>query len=123
LADNRGIRTLRYDKIQRPTATSAWTRFPCCHALLQADYRTTYEQFSAKLQQTISKDAFVAPLSEDRVTTCKHGATGNPGNSVVSQLKLVHASQGSNIDVVTLVKDSNDDWKIDDIARLSPLAI
>ncbi len=93
-----------------------------CHALLQADYRTAYAQFSAKLQQTISEEAFAAPLSQDRVTACTHGATGNLGNSVVSQLRLVHASQGSNIDVVTLVKDSNDDWKIDDIARLSPVA-
>lgn len=89
-----------------------------CNALLQANYRSAYDQFSARLQQTISEKAFAGPLSQDRVTACTHGTTGDSGNQVTSELKFVHVSQGKNDDMVTLVKDSNNDWKIDDIARL-----
>jgi flagellar basal body-associated protein FliL len=88
-----------------------------CNALQQADYRSAYDQFSAKLQHTVSEAAFAAAFSQDKVTACTHGTTGNSANSVTNDLKLVHASKGINNDIVTLTKDSNSDWKIDDIYR------
>ena len=88
-----------------------------CNALQQADYRSAYDQFSANLQHTVSEAAFAAALSQDKVTACTHGTTGDSANSVTNDLKLVHASKGINNDIVTLTKDSNDDWKIDDIYR------
>jgi limonene-1,2-epoxide hydrolase len=88
-----------------------------CNALQQADYRSAYDQFSAKLQHTVSEAAFAAALSQDKVTACAHGTTGDSTNSVTNDLKLVHASKGINNDVVTLTKDSSSDWKIDDIYR------
>jgi len=88
-----------------------------CNALQQADYRSAYDQFSAKLQHTVSEAAFAAALSQDKVTACTHGTTGDSANSVTNDLKLVHASKGINDDIVTLTKDSNSDWKIDDIYR------
>lgn len=88
-----------------------------CNALQQADYRSAYDQFSANLQHTVSEAAFAAALSQDKVTACTHGTTGDSANSVTNDLKLVHASKGINNDIVTLAKDSNDDWKIDDIYR------
>lgn len=92
-----------------------------CQALLQANYRSAYHQLSATLQRTISEDAFAVPLSQDRVTACTHSNAGTFGSSsVLSQLTLVHASQGRNTDVVTLTKDAGREWKIDDIARASP---
>lgn len=88
-----------------------------CNALQQADYPSAYDQFSARLQHTISEAAFAAAFTRDRVTTCTHGTTGDSGSSVTNNLKLVHASKGVNNDIVTLTRDSNDDWKIDDIFR------
>jgi len=88
-----------------------------CNALQQADYQSAYDQFSAKLQHTVSEAAFAAALSQDKVTACTHGTTGDSANSVTNDLKLVHASKGINNDIVTLTKDSNNDWKIDDIYR------
>lgn len=91
-----------------------------CRALQQADYHTAYDQFSATLQRSISEKAFAAPLSQDRVTACTHSSAGLQGKSVLSQLKLVHASQGKNTDILTLVKDDRNNWKIDDGSRASP---
>ena len=88
-----------------------------CSALQQADYSTAYDQFSARLQHTISEGAFAAAFTQDRVTACTHGTTGDSGSSVTNNLKLVHASKGVNNDVVTLTRDSNGEWKIDDIFR------
>jgi flagellar basal body-associated protein FliL len=88
-----------------------------CNALQQADYRSAYDQFSIKLQHTVSEAAFATALSQDKVTACTHGTTGDSANSVTNDLKLVHASKGINNDIVTLTKDSNNDWKIDDIYR------
>jgi hypothetical protein len=110
---------IRY--INRSTPDKTLDTF--CNALQHADYQSAYNQFSAKLQQTISEAMFAATLSQDRVIACAHDTTGDPGNNVTNTLKLVHASKGINTDIVTLTKDSNNDWKIDDIYRLSSLLL
>jgi hypothetical protein len=88
-----------------------------CNALQQADYQSAYGQFSATLQHTISEAAFAATFAQDKVVACTHGSTGDSGSSVTNNLALVHASKGINRDIVTLIKDSNNTWKINDIYR------
>ena len=96
-----------------------------CHALQQEDYQSAYAQFSTRLQRTISEAAFATIFSRDKVNVCTHGTSDDVGNSVTNNMKLVHASKGVNNDIVTLTKDSSDNWKIDDIyrqeARATPL--
>lgn len=88
-----------------------------CNALQQENYPSAYAQFSARLQRTISETTFASIFSQDKVNTCTHGTTDDAGTSVTSTIKLVHASRGVNHDIVTLTKDSNDSWQIDDIYR------
>jgi hypothetical protein len=86
-----------------------------CNAVLQGNYQDAYAQFSPKLQQAISEASLASVFSQDKVTACTHGTTDAHGTSVTDTLKLVHASQGVNKDIVTLVKGSNNIWQIDDI--------
>lgn len=113
LASIASIFVIRY--VNRPTPNKALDAF--CNALQQGDYRSAYDQLSAKLQHTVSEAAFAAILSQDKVTACTHGTPGDSGNSVTTDLKLVHASRGINNDIVTLTKNNNNDWKIDDVYR------
>ncbi|HEU0000067.1 MAG TPA: hypothetical protein VFQ36_04165 [Ktedonobacteraceae bacterium] len=88
-----------------------------CNALQQENYPSAYARFSARLQRTISETTFVGIFSQDKVNACTHGTTDDAGTSVTSTIKFVHASRGVNNDIVTLTKDSNDSWQIDDIYR------
>lgn len=113
LASVASVLVIRY--VNRSTPTKVLDAF--CSALQQGDYRSAYDQLSLKLQQTVPEAAFASTLSQDKVTACTHGAPGDAGNSATTVLKLVHASKGINNDIATLTKDSNDDWKIDDVYR------
>ena len=88
-----------------------------CDALQQGNYQSAYEQFSPRLQRTMPEAAFAAIFTGDKVNVCTHGTASDTGTSVINTIKLIHASRGVNDDSVTLTKDSNDTWKIDDIAR------
>ena len=88
-----------------------------CTDVQKGDYQSAYDQFSTRLQHTVAEAAFAAILANDRVSACTHGAADEASTSVTNTLKLVHVSKGINSDIVTLTKDSNDTWKIDDIAR------
>ena len=104
---------IRY--VNRPTPNKTLDVF--CNALQREDYRSAYDQFSKKLQRTLSETTFASILSQDKVIACTHGPTNDSGRSTTTSLKLVHASKGINNDDVTLSRDSNNDWKIDDIYR------
>ena len=108
-----GLFVIRYTN--RPTPGKTLDVF--CNALQGEDYRSAYDQFSKKLQRTVSETTFATILSQDKVIACTHGPTNDSGRSTTTGLKLVHASKGINNDVVTLSRDSNNDWKIDDIYR------
>ena len=108
-----GFFVIRYTN--RPTPGKTLDVF--CNALQGEDYRSAYDQFSKKLQRTVSETTFATILSQDKVIACTHGPTSDSGSSTTTGLKLVHASKGINNDVVTLSRDSNNDWKIDDIHR------
>ena len=104
---------IRY--VNRPTPNKTLDVF--CNALQHEDCPSAYDQFSKKLQRTVSETTFASILSQDKVIACTHGPTNDSGSSTKTGLKLVHASKGINNDVVTLSRDSNNDWKIDDIYR------
>ena len=108
-----GFFVIRYTN--RPTPGKTLDVF--CNALQGEDYRSAYDQFSKKLQRTVSETTFATILSQDKVIACTHGPTSDSGSSTTTGLKLVHASKGINNDVVKLIRDSNDDWKIDDLYR------
>ena len=101
--------------INRSTPNKTLDAF--CADVQQGNYQSAYDQFSTRLQRTVSEASFASILAKDRVNACTHGTTGEAGASVTNTLKLVHVSKGINSDIVTLTKDSNDTWKIDDIAR------
>lgn len=88
-----------------------------CSALQSGDYRTAYEQFSPKLQGVISETAFATIFEHDKVTGCTYSAVSETGNSATAGLELVHASNGTNKDGITLARDDKSGWKIDDFYR------
>jgi len=88
-----------------------------CSALQGGDYQTAYEQFSPKLRGVISETAFATIFEHDKVTGCTYNAINETGNSATAGLELVHASNGTNKDGITLARDDKSGWKIDDFYR------
>jgi hypothetical protein len=101
--------------INRSTPTKTLDAF--CTALQHEDYSTAYSQFSKQLQSKLDETVFANVLSQDKVVSCTHGVAAESGASTVTNLKLVHTSQGVNNDMVTLTKQANNDWKINDLQR------
>jgi hypothetical protein len=104
--------------INRPTPTKTLDTF--CKALQDQNYQAAYDQFSKSFQQSLAQNSiaeadFANILSQDKVDTCTHGAALESGTSTTTTLKLVHHSQGVNNDRVTLIKDSTNNWKINDL--------
>jgi hypothetical protein len=97
--------------------TPAKTLDTFCNALTSGDNHTAYTQFSSSLQSQIPEAAFTQTVSADRIITCTPGTPNESGNGANGTLKLVHRSGATNNDVVTLIKDSNSDWKIDTLQR------
>jgi hypothetical protein len=88
-----------------------------CSALKGGDYQTAYNQFSPKLRSVIAETAFATIFAHDKVTACTYSAINETGNSATAGLELVHASNGTNKDGITLARDDKNEWKIDDFYR------
>jgi hypothetical protein len=101
--------------INRSTPTKTLDAF--CNALQREDYPTAYGQFSKQLQSKLDETVFANVLSQDKVVSCTHGMAAESGASTTTSLKLVHTSQGVNNDMVTLTKQTNNEWKINDLQR------
>ncbi len=101
--------------INRSTPTKTLDAF--CTALQHEDYSTAYNQFSKQLQSKLDETVFADVLSQDKVVSCTHGAAAESGTSSTTNLKLVHTSQGINNDMVTLTKQADNVWKINDLQR------
>jgi hypothetical protein len=86
-----------------------------CNALQKEDYQTAYNQFSKQLQGQFSEGDFAGVLSQEKVTSCKHGSIGEGGDHGSTSLTLVHGSQGTNNDKVLMKKGTDSVWKIDDL--------
>jgi hypothetical protein len=105
--------TIRY--INRSTPNKTLATF--CSALRQQDYQSAYNQFSQKLQKTFSESTFASSFSLGTVTTCTYTAAMGNGDSVTTSMKIVHGYAGANNDVITLIANSDQGWKIDDFYR------
>ena len=88
-----------------------------CSSLQGGDYRTAYEQFSPKLRGVISEAAFATIFEHDKITGCTYSAINETGDSATAGLELVHASNGTNKDGITLARNDKSGWKIDDFYR------
>jgi hypothetical protein len=106
-----------YLYINRSTPVKTLDAF--CTALQKEDYQTAYNTFSKKFQGNISEADFAGLLSQDKVVLCTHGTTDDSSSSASTNLKLVHDSKGVNDDIVTLIKDADANWKINDVKKNS----
>lgn len=105
--------TIRY--INRSTPNKTLATF--CNALQQQNYQSAYNQFSQKLQKTFSESTFASNFSPDSVTACTYTPAGENGNSVTTDMKIVHGYAGTNNDVIALIATSDQGWKIDNFYR------
>jgi hypothetical protein len=90
-----------------------------CTDLQNGQYQQAYDQFSSNLQTQFTEADFAQLLEQDKVDRCTHGTASDSGDSATTSLKLVHHSQGVNNDLVTLRKDSQNNWKIDNLQQAS----
>lgn len=104
--------------LNRSTPTKTLDAF--CTALQNEKYQTAYDQFTPKLQENFTESEFATLLSSDSVTTCSHGMASENGTSTATDLHLYHSkSKGTNNDRVVVTKDSHNQWKINDIQKVS----
>jgi len=101
--------------INRPTPAKTLDAF--CNALLHDDYHSAYVQFSPGIQAQFSEIAFANDIAQDRIASCTHGDASDAGNSATTNLSLVHASKGVNKDIVILMRDNSNNWKIADLRK------
>ncbi|MBV9229080.1 MAG: hypothetical protein JOZ18_07180 [Chloroflexi bacterium] len=112
-----GLSFFTYLYINRSTPVKTLDAF--CAALQKEDYPTAYNAFSKNFQGKISEADFASLLSQDKVVLCTHGTADDSSNSATTSLKLVHDSKGVNDDIVTLTKDADANWKINDVKKAS----
>lgn len=101
--------------VLRPTPDKTLDTF--CTALIRKDYSTAYAQFSPKLQKTFSEATFATYFTPDNVVTCSHSTTSATDTSVTSIVQLIHTSKKVNTDAMTVIKDTNNNWKIENVYR------
>jgi len=104
-----------YFYLNRSTPEKTLATF--CTSLKQNDYHEAYTQFSASLQHITNEQAFTTIFAQDKVTQCSYGATSEFAASTTTSLQLVHVSQKKNSDLVTLVRDESNIWRIADVYR------
>jgi hypothetical protein len=102
-----------YSYLNRSTPMKTLDAF--CEALQREDYENAYDHFSRRYQDTLTEADFASVLSMDKIVGCSHGAADDVKTVISTNLKLVHNSQGVNDDIVTLTKDANNNWKINDL--------
>lgn len=87
-----------------------------CSALQKQDYKTAYAQLSPTMQLNFTESQFATLLASDGVVRCMHGTLAEAGTSTTTSLSLVHRiNGGTNNDRVTLTKDRQGQWKIDNL--------
>jgi len=87
-----------------------------CSALQREDYKTAYIQLSSTMQSNFTESQFTGLFTSDKVANCRHGPVSGAGTSTTTSLQLVHHVSGeTNNDRVTLTKDGQGQWKIDDL--------
>lgn len=102
-----------YSYINRSTPVKTLDAF--CEALQREEYENAYDHFSRHFQNMLTEADFETLLSQDKIVGCTHGSADDSKSVASTNLKLVHNSQGVNNDIVTLTKDGNNTWKINDL--------
>ncbi len=91
-----------------------------CTALQAGKYQTAYDQFSPTMQMNFTESQFAALFASDSIARCSHGSASENGTSTTTDLHLLHkTSKGINNDKIVVIKDSHDQWKINDIQKAS----
>ena len=104
--------------INRSTPTKTLDTF--CSALQNGKYQTAYDQFSPTMQTNFTESQFASIFSNDGIAICSHGTASENGTSTTTSLHLLHKiSKGTNNDKVIVIKDSHNQWKINDIQKVS----
>ena len=110
-----GLRLWSY--LSRSTPSRTLDEF--CVALQKEDYAGAYSNFTKNMQAGFPEGNFAGLLAQDKVTSCSHGDADDATSPAITSLRLMHASQQINNDVVTLTKDKEDVWRINDVRRAS----
>jgi hypothetical protein len=87
-----------------------------CSALLHDQFETAYDHLSRRLQNTLTEQDFATLFQRSHIVDCTHGTAPEDGSKAATStdMKFVFASE-SNTVKVTLVKDANSNWKINDL--------
>ncbi|GHO52759.1 hypothetical protein [Ktedonobacter robiniae] len=101
--------------LNRPTAMKTLDTF--CDSLVHEQYPQAYEQFGPGLQSRLPRTRFIVLLAQDRVVKCTHGVADENNSPIRVNLDLVHDSQGINRDVVTVKREADNEWKIEEVQR------
>jgi serine/threonine protein kinase len=88
-----------------------------CSALQNGDYATAYGQFSARLQGKLSETQFTSFFPKP--SSCSYAALAQTMGGATTNIITTTTSSGqSETDLVSLVLDSTNTWKIDDVTNL-----
>jgi pSer/pThr/pTyr-binding forkhead associated (FHA) protein len=80
-----------------------------CNSMQKGDYKAAYGQFSPTLQKMQSEPQFE---SENKLTSCMHDSATQSGGTAMANLTTVSSSGKASSGQITLVQDSNSNWKI-----------
>ena len=81
-----------------------------CNSMQKGDYKGAYGQFSSGLQKSESEPQFE---SENKGISCTHSSATQAGGTAKASLTTTSSSGTKSSGQVTLVQDSNSNWKID----------
>ena len=99
---------LAYFFVMRSTPEKTLDTF--CNSMQKGDYKGAYGQFSSSLQKTESEPQFE---SENKGTSCTHSSSTQSGGIAKANLTTTSSSGTRSSGQVTLVQDSNHNWRID----------
>ncbi len=87
-----------------------------CSALQSGDYATAYGQFSARLQGKLSETQFTSFFP--KTSSCSYAALALTKGGATTNIITTTSSGQSETDLVSLVLDSANTWKVDDVTNL-----
>jgi serine/threonine protein kinase/limonene-1,2-epoxide hydrolase len=87
-----------------------------CTALQSGDYATAYGQFSSRLQGNLSEAQFNSFFPQP--SSCSYAALAQTTGGATTNIITTSSSGQSETDLVSLVLDSTNTWKIDDVTNL-----
>jgi limonene-1,2-epoxide hydrolase len=93
-------------------ATPRKTLSVFCSTMQRGDYQTAYDQFSSDFQDLVPEQEFAAIFAQNKVISCTYGPLSVSGTNATAMLKLANTASLAYSDIVTLVQQGGNDWKI-----------